>query len=75
MSNIRRAKVGNYIIDHSDVVGACRRCFNYIFIVELTPGFNRLGNGNHKAGRETFKFWDLVRFVLEIWRDCFLCVF
>ena len=41
VSNIRRTLVGNYIVDHSEVVGAsiaCRRCSNYIFILNLTPG-------------------------------------
>ena len=42
---------GNKIVDHSGVVEAsvCRRCSNYIFIVDLRPGFNRLGKGNFKT--------------------------
>ena len=36
---------------------ACQRCSNYIFILDLTPGFNGLG--------EAFKFWDSVRLILE----------
>ena len=49
---------------------ACRRCSNYIFILDLTPGFNGLGKDNYKTRRETFRFssWDLVRLILEIWR-------
>ena len=47
---------------------ACRRCSNYIFILNLTPGFNGLGNDNCKTGRETFMFWDWVRLILENWR-------
>ena len=39
---------------------AFRCCSNYIFILELTSGFNELGKDNHKTRRETFKFWDLV---------------
>ena len=31
---------------------------NYIFIIDLTPGFNRLGKDNCKTRRETSKFWD-----------------
>ena len=31
----------------------------------LTPGFNGLGKYNCKARRETFKFWDLVHYILE----------
>ena len=31
-THLSRHKIG----DHSDVVGACRRCSNYIFILDLT---------------------------------------
>ena len=47
---------------------ACRRCSNYIFILNLTPGFNGLGKGNYRMRREAFKFWDLVRLVLDTLR-------
>ena len=47
---------------------ACRRCSNYIFILNLTSGFNGLSKDNYKTRRETFKFWDLVRLILEILR-------
>ena len=47
---------------------ACRRCSNYIFILDLTPGFNGLGKDNCKMRQQTFKFWDLVQFILEVWR-------
>ena len=39
----------------------CRRCSNYIFILDLTPGFNGLGQNNCKTRAEIFKFLDLVR--------------
>ena len=42
-SKIRCILAGNNIVDHSDVVGAspaCRHCSNYIFILDLTPGFS-----------------------------------
>ena len=69
ISTIRRTFVGNQIVDHSDVVGAaCRRCSNYIFILNLTHAFNRLDKDNSKARWETFKFWDSMRLILEIWR-------
>ena len=45
---------------------ACRS--NYVFILDFTPGFNELGKDNCKTRRETFKFWDLVRLILEVWR-------
>ena len=38
---------------------ACRRCSNYIFIFDLTPGFNLLGKNTSKTIRETFKFGNL----------------
>ena len=38
---------------------ACRRCSNYIFIPDLTPGFNGLGKDNCKTRRGTFKYWSL----------------
>ena len=47
---------------------ACRRCSNYIFILSLTPVFNGLSRDNGKTRRRSFKFWDLVRLILEILR-------
>ena len=47
---------------------ACRRCSNYIFIHGLTPGLNGLGKEDCKTRWESFKFWDLVRLILEILR-------
>ena len=54
---------------------ACRRCSNYIFILNLTPGFNGLGKVNYKMRREAFKFRYLVRLILETlryWNHCCL---
>ena len=44
-SDINHTWVGYKIVDHPDVVEASlgRRCSNYIFILDLTPGINRLG--------------------------------
>ena len=61
MSNIKCTLVGNKIFDHS-----YRRCSNYIFILDLAPGFNGLGKSNSNTRRETFKYWDLVHLILEI---------
>ena len=47
---------------------ACRRCSNYIFILNLIPGFNGLSEDNSKRIQQTFKFWDLVRLILEVLR-------
>ena len=70
--NKRRTLIGNQIIDHSDVKrvkrDACRRCSNYVFILYLTPGLNRLGKDKCKTRREPFKFWYLVCLILEILR-------
>ena len=53
--------VGNEIVDHSDSWStACQCCSNYIFILNLLPGFNGLGKDNCKMRQETFKFEDLV---------------
>ena len=51
-SNKSHTLVANKIVDHSDVVGRC--CSNYIFIHDLTPGFNELGKDNCKTRRKTF---------------------
>ena len=48
------------------------RRFNYIFILDLKPGFNGLGKDNNKTRQETFKFWDLVQFILEVWQFLYL---
>ena len=47
---------------------ACRRCSNYIFILNLAPGCNGLGKDNCKTRRETMMFGDRLRLMLEIWR-------
>ena len=47
---------------------ACRRCSNYIFILDLTSVFKWFGNDSRKTVRESFKCWDLVRLILETWR-------
>ena len=45
---------------------ACRHCSNYIFIFNLTPGFNGLGKDNCKTWRETFQFWDFVHLIIQV---------
>ena len=72
-SNIRRTLVDNKkIVDHPDVVGvsqiACRCCSNYIFKLDLTPGFNGPGKSNSKMRWQWFKFCALVWLTLEILR-------
>ena len=45
VSNLSRNLVSNKIVDHfwCSWGTACRRCSNYIFILDLTPGFIGLG--------------------------------
>ena len=72
-SNISHTLVANKIVYHSDVVGASIACLcysNYIIILDLTPGFNGLGKDNCKTRRETFRFGDLVRLILDIDGSC-----
>ena len=67
VSNIRRTLVGNKIVNHwCSWSIACQRCSNYIWVIDLTPGFIGLGKDNSKTRRETFKFWDLVCIILKI---------
>ena len=42
---------------------------NYIFILDLTPDSISLRKENCKTIRETFKFGDLARLILKIWRQ------
>ena len=64
-SNIRRPLLGNNIFGQSY---ASRCCSNYIFIIYLTTGFNWMCKGTCKTGRETFRFWNLMRLILQVWR-------
>ena len=57
VSNISHTSVGNKIVDHSDLVGAAPSS-NYIFMLNLTNGFNGLGKDNSKMRRESFMFWN-----------------
>ena len=69
-SYIRRTLVGNKTVDHSDVVGA-----SPVGAAPTTSSFSTKHlalldwtKGNCKTSRETFKFGDLVRLILEILR-------
>ena len=57
--NISCTLVGNYIIDHSGVIGALP--------VGAAPTTSSLWKDNCKARRETFTFCDLVQLISEIW--------
>ena len=59
--NIRRASIGNKMCWSVRCIWStiCWRCSNYIFILDFTPGFNRLRKENWKTRREILKF--------EIW--------
>ena len=66
VSNIIRILVGNDIFYHSDVVGASPVGAAPTTSPFSTENFNIADNC--KTRRETFKFWDLVRLILEILR-------
>ena len=66
-SNISCTFVGNTLADHSNAVGVFhRRCSQYIFILDLTHGFNTLGKANCKTRRETSRLWNSVRLILDV---------
>ena len=78
ISNIKRTLMGNKIVDHHWSLRcswsiACRRCSNYIFILDLASGFKGFGKDSRKTVRESFKCWDLVRLILETWRYTVVC--
>ena len=58
-SKISHSLVNNIIVDHSDVC-ACRCCSNYIFILDLTPGFDELGKDSCKTRRSAQKVYELI---------------
>ena len=62
-SNISLTLVGNKSVEHR-LSGLPQQHLHS----RLTTFFNAMGKGNCKTRRETFKFGDLVRLVLEIWR-------
>ena len=49
---MRHTSVGKKIVDHLDVD---RRCSNYIFLPDLTHGFNGMGKDNCETRRETLE--------------------
>ena len=65
-SNISRSLIADKLVVHSDVVGDVVGASNYIFILDLTSEFNESCKENCKARLETSRFWDLVRFILEV---------
>ena len=66
ISNIRRAIVGNKIVDQSDVVVVSTVCYSCIFILDLTPGCNGFDKDNCKTIQEISNFCDLVCLILNI---------
>ena len=68
-SNIGRNLVGHKIVDHSDVVGASPvgAAPTTSSFSTWTSGFKEFGKESRKTVRESFKFWDLVRLILETW--------
>ena len=46
------------IMQYRHVSNISRRCSNYIFMKDLTPGFNWLSKDNGNMRREAFQVWD-----------------
>ena len=70
ISNARRTLADNKIVHHSDVAGA-----SPVSADPTTSSFstsNKLRKDNCKTRRETFKFWNLVRLILDISRYLFI---
>ena len=57
-SDKRHTLIGNKIVDQLECSWsiAYRRCSNYIFILDLTCGFNGLGKDNCKMRQKNIKF-------------------
>ena len=62
-SNISCTLVSNKIAGH---LRACRCCFNYIFILDLTHGFNWLAKNDCKTRRELFKCSDFACLLFKV---------
>ena len=58
-SNIRRALVDNFLSLRCSWSISSRHCSSYIFVLDLTPGFNGLGKNICKTRRGSFKFLGL----------------
>ena len=65
-SNINRTLVGNTIF--WSLRCSWSSADNYIFILDLTPGFNGLGKDNCKTKLETYKFFYSVQLIFVILR-------
>ena len=68
ISNIRHALVGNKIVHHSDVVGASPVIAAPTASSFSTQHMASIDWDKGETRRETFKFWDLVHLILDIWR-------
>ena len=68
-SDINSTWVSNQMVDNSDVIGACSNC---ILNLALTPDFNILQEEHCKTWRETFRFGDSARLILDIYGNHYL---
>ena len=79
-SNICHTLVGNELVDHSDVVGAGPVCAAPTTFSSSTQHLDSMNWAKTTAMRdapESFKFWELVQLILEIYSNhntvtCFL---
>ena len=68
ISDIRHLRQYNFWSLRCSCSISCQHCSNYIFILDLSPGFYGLDKDNCKTRWETFKFCNLVQLILEVWR-------
>ena len=69
VSNISRTLIGNNIVDHPNVVWASPVGVLQLHLhSRLNTWLQWIGQRNCSTRRETFKFWDSVRLMLEAWR-------
>ena len=61
MTLVKYERVCTYLTDYF------AKNSNYNLILDLMRGLTRLGKENCKTRRDTFKFCNLVRLILEIW--------
>ena len=70
-SNIERNLVGNRIVENSNVVGASpvgAAPTTSSFSTQQMASVDRAKTKFCKTRRETFKCWELVRLIVEVWR-------
>ena len=68
-SDISHTLVGNQLVDHWDVVGASAMLQLHLHS-RLNAWLQRIGQRQLQNEMRTFKFFELVRLILEFWWQC-----